>query len=231
MSETTRKNSKFLSKTNHSAIMRLEYRQKIVKSKATRRNVDWQQVHQRIESTKVMAETQLDTEAILQQRANALSLPIAVSQPDTTNNTVVTLKYSSCQLALNVEYVREIIELEEVTPVPGVPAFIAGVVNWRGKILTLVNLENFLGFKAASGAIESSEKLSVVLVESHDFEFGLLCNGFPAIGRSSEGQFGPIDWDILDNHPDCLSGVSKEGVLMLNLAALTTDPAFLVNQE
>lgn len=233
MSDSAKHTPKPLKKPVYTAIMRLEFRHKQAKAKKTARtSIDWNVLRERMNANQLLIETKLDTEAILLQRAFALSQPIAAEKLDNTINTVVTLKYSSCQLALNVEYVREIIELEQVMPVPGVPQFIIGVINWRGKILTLVNLENFLGFTTAITSLgDSTEKQSVVLVENGEFEFGLLCQGFPTIGHCAAGQFEPMDWAILENRPEYLTGINKDGVLMLDLTGLLKDPAFLVNQE
>lgn len=234
MSEPANKvRPKSLKKPVYNAIMRLEFRQKQTKAKKTARtSIDWKLVRERMNAAQLLAETNLNTEAILHGRASALSQPIATAGLATTTNTLVTLKYSSCQLALSVQYVREIIELEVVMPVPGVPQFIIGVINWRGKILTLVNLENFLGFlNTPTPLVDSTEKQSVVLIESGEFEFGLLCQGFPIIGDSEAIQFGPMDWATLEKRPEYLTGISKDGVLMLDLGGLLEDPAFLVNQE
>jgi len=49
------------------------------------------------------------------------------------------------RFSLDVSYVREIIPRPEVTPVPFVPATVAGIINHRGTIFTLVSFARLAG--------------------------------------------------------------------------------------
>jgi chemotaxis signal transduction protein len=52
------------------------------------------------------------------------------------------------RFALDVAYVREILPAREVTPVPLVPDTVAGIVNHRGAIFTLVRFARLAGLVA-----------------------------------------------------------------------------------
>jgi purine-binding chemotaxis protein CheW len=47
--------------------------------------------------------------------------------------------------AIDLRNVREVFEVEGVTPVPGMPAVLAGVANLRGVVMPLVDLRRLLG--------------------------------------------------------------------------------------
>jgi len=71
-----------------------------------------------------------------------------------------------------VEDVQEVLEFHEVTPVPLACAFLPGVINLRGQILTAMDLKMRLGLteKAISGAgmnvvIRSNDGLVSLLVD------------------------------------------------------------------
>lgn len=66
--------------------------------------------------------------------------------------------------AVSAEFVREILILPPVTPVPNAPTEIRGVINIRGSILKLVHLRTLLG---AAGATSDLEALIQLL---HDRE-------------------------------------------------------------
>jgi purine-binding chemotaxis protein CheW len=58
------------------------------------------------------------------------------------------------RFALDVAYVREIILEQAVTPVPFVPPTVAGIINHRGTIYTLIHFARLAGLGAArEGAI------------------------------------------------------------------------------
>jgi purine-binding chemotaxis protein CheW len=58
------------------------------------------------------------------------------------------------RFALDVAYVREIIPQQAVTPVPFVPQTVAGIINHRGAIYTLIRFSHLAGLGAdAEGSI------------------------------------------------------------------------------
>ncbi len=73
------------------------------------------------------------------ERAKAYRQPL---QPDRRGDSLVFLSFSTAQqrYAVAIDEVLEIEPLEHFCAVPQVPAFIRGVIQWRGTILTLVDL-------------------------------------------------------------------------------------------
>lgn len=192
--------------------------------------IDWEAAHQRLAAAQQADLLKLDQKALLQERTLAIARPLQTSADAATASPLVVLRSGNLQLAVEVEYVREIITLEKLTRVPGVPEFVAGVVNARGKILTLINLELFLG-QNAKETLEPGQKQSIIMVEIAAFQFGLLCDDFPVIGQYDSANFSEIGALSLDYRTTHLTGINPQGVLLLNLASLVEDPAFLINQE
>ena len=58
--------------------------------------------------------------------------------------------------------VREILGLMDITPVPQTPAFVAGVINLRGKVIPVIDLRS--RFKMASA--EATEETCVIVVDT-----------------------------------------------------------------
>src|SRR3979490_133788 len=50
---------------------------------------------------------------------------------------------------VEISRVHEIIRLQEVTRVPHSPAFVEGVINLRGKVISVINLRRRFGLPAA----------------------------------------------------------------------------------
>lgn len=77
---------------------------------------------------------------------------------------------------LHLRDVLEVQRLEHYSPVPGTPPFIAGVVQWRGSILALLDLDRFLGLPQSGIAdhhvsiiVEAAgERMAVVAREVED---------------------------------------------------------------
>ena len=60
-----------------------------------------------------------------------------------------------------VEHVREIIEFDGATPVPMMPEFLRGVINLRGSVVPVVDLQTRFG----RAATEAGRRTCVVIVE------------------------------------------------------------------
>jgi purine-binding chemotaxis protein CheW len=60
---------------------------------------------------------------------------------------------------LPIGQVAEILEPLSVPPVPGAPTFVAGIVNWRERLVPVVDLNHLLGLPSAGG---SRSRLMVV---------------------------------------------------------------------
>lgn len=57
----------------------------------------------------------------------------------TDNKTFLTFNLGSELFAVNVKYVLEVLQSEEITPVPQTPNYIKGIVNFRGEIIPVVD--------------------------------------------------------------------------------------------
>jgi len=77
--------------------------------------------------------------------------------------------------AIDLRHVREVFELESVTPVPRVPSTVVGVANLRGTVMPLADLRPSLG-------ISSTAALSFVVVVRHgQQQLGILIDAVPEI--------------------------------------------------
>jgi purine-binding chemotaxis protein CheW len=77
--------------------------------------------------------------------------------------------------AIDLRHVREVFELESVTPVPGMPASLVGVANLRGTVVPLADLRPALGVAASV-----APKYAVVVRHGVQ-QVGILIDGVPEI--------------------------------------------------
>ncbi len=77
--------------------------------------------------------------------------------------------------AIDLRQVREVCELESVTPVPGMPTSLVGVANLRGTIVPLADLRQSLG-----GSLSTTPRYAIV-VRHEAHQIGLLIDEVPEI--------------------------------------------------
>lgn len=71
---------------------------------------------------------------------------------------------------VEIEYVVEIIGMQLITIVPGVPSFIKGVINIRGKVVPVISIRD----KINQPEIPYDDKTCIIIVEVDDLTVGLI---------------------------------------------------------
>ncbi len=67
-----------------------------------------------------------------------------------------TFQLGDLWFGVNVQRVREVVPPPAITPVPRAPIAVAGLINLRGQILTVIDLGKWLGFEPGSAALLST---------------------------------------------------------------------------
>jgi purine-binding chemotaxis protein CheW len=113
---------------------------------------------------------------------------------------VVVRLSADARFALPMEAVAEVGRLPGVTRVPGTPAWVRGVTNWRGRILGVLDLRDLLGLPAAQS---SGEGRLVVLAR----------NG-AMVGLVAERVDGVLEVDTEALEPVLLTLPAEAGALL-----------------
>ena len=115
------------------------------------------------------------------------------------------------QFAISIIRVREIIGLTPITPIPGTPNYVNGVINLRGRVIPVVNLRLKLGMEDCP----PTDRTCIVLVEYRDRQgtrdIGMI------VDSVSEVLF--VQGQDIDESPDIIS--KFDGEYILGMAKLT----------
>lgn len=77
---------------------------------------------------------------------------------------VVEFELGGERYALDIHLAREIVEMIPITPIPRAPPFISGVINLRGEITNIMNLNTLLGL--SDEKIRDDQKIIVLVPEA-----------------------------------------------------------------
>lgn len=129
------------------------------------------------------------------------------SEPEQTQSTglwrVCLFTLGGELFAVDLRQVREVFELESITPVPGMPASLVGVANLRGTIVPLADLRLSLGVSP------STVSRYAIVVRHGPHQVGLLIDDVPEIRTISPDDL--LDSSVpsaTDKHP-FLSGLVR----------------------
>jgi len=104
--------------------------------------------------------------------------------------------------------VKEVIGLTEITAVPQVPKFFKGLINLRGRIISLVDLRIKLGLPEQE---YQAKRTSVIIVEIGSIVMGVIVDNVEEVSGYEEGQ---IERQLeIQSHlsREYMQGVSKTG--------------------
>lgn len=112
---------------------------------------------------------------ILQARAKQL----AKQEIDTSKNHGISfIRFRLGQnesYGVAYQYVQEILHNASMERPPFVPHFIAGVLNWRGALITVVDLAKFFHPRQAEHRVQQDNKF-VIVIQANNITLGLLAN-------------------------------------------------------
>ena len=126
------------------------------------------------------------------------SQPKAKAQiPRTSAQTVelVTFYVGDVLFGMNILKVQEINKQIEMTSVPHAPDYVLGILNLRGRIVTIVDLAKKFSLSHA----EISDKTRVIIVNSQDEHIGLLVDRI--------GDVVLADMNLTEQAPSNIGGV------------------------
>lgn len=131
--------------------------------------------------------------------------------------TYLIFRLEQHQLGLPVLAVREIIGLQDITPVPQAPSFVRGVINLRGKVIPVVDLRQKFGLPLA----ESNARSCIVVVQ-HEASgapmlVGLLVDGVSEVAKLTGSEIEEPPQLSHDVDTSCILGLAKtkDGIKVL----------------
>lgn len=119
---------------------------------------------------------------------------------------LVIFKLAGEEFGLDISQVREIIRMQDITPMPKAPEFIEGVINLRGQIIAVMDLAK--RFSLTSTA--KTEKTRTVVAEVKNNTVGLIVDEVPEVLRISEDNIDPTP-EMFESqiHAEFIKGVGK----------------------
>jgi purine-binding chemotaxis protein CheW len=82
----------------------------------------------------------------------------------------VTFKLAGETYGINVMQVQEVLRYSEIAPVPGAPAYVLGIINLRGNVVTVIDTRHRFGLSSG----ELTDNTRIVIIEADNHVVGIL---------------------------------------------------------
>jgi purine-binding chemotaxis protein CheW len=128
----------------------------------------------------------------------------------------VTFRLENETYGINVMQVREVLRYSEIAPVPGAPAYVIGIINLRGNVVTVVDTRERFGLSSA----EISDNTRIVILETEKQVVGILVDAVAEVVYLRESEIEPAPNVGNPDNARYIQGVSHKNSELLILIAI-----------
>jgi purine-binding chemotaxis protein CheW len=138
---------------------------------------------------------------------------------------VVEFLLASEHYGIELTYISEIHTLSEFTPLPGTPAFVLGLTNVRGRILSVIDIKKL--FDLPDKGLSDLNK--VIVVRTHQMELGILADVVLGVRAIALNEFQTSLPTLTGIRAEYLKGITKDPLVVLDVAKILSDEKIVVN--
>jgi purine-binding chemotaxis protein CheW len=195
-------------------------------------STDWEEVRRRLdETTKALAlggsPSVEGSRAILETRARALAkeAPRIAESGETLR--VVEFRLAAETYAIESEFVQEVMTLRNYTPLPSVPPFIMGVINVRGRIISLVDLKKL--FDLPERGLPAAD--NVIVVSDDTMEFGISADAIISARTIPLTVIYPPIPTLSTIGKEYIQGIAEAHVIIIDAKKILVDESIYIRQD
>lgn len=193
--------------------------------------IDWEQLYERLVQAQAALQRSLEPGAearrrVLEERARRLARE-APALAEREEIEIVEFLLADEIYGVESRYVLEILPLKELTPIPCTPAFVAGVINVRSRIFSVIDLRRFFNLPA-KGLTELNK---VMLLRSGEMELGLLLDAVRGVRRIAVDEMEEAPATVGGIGGEYLRGVTAEPIMIVSAEKILADRRLIVEEE
>ena len=146
------------------------------------------------------------------QKANGNVL-LEEQQEDTQEGRFLTFSLGNEEYGIEIRHVTEIIGIQNITDLPGMPDFVKGVINLRGKVIPVIDVR--LRFGMANRAYD--ERTCIVVVDINKITIGLIVDSVSEVINIPAENIEPAPMIKKSESSRFIKGLGKAGETIIIL--------------
>ncbi len=164
---------------------------------------------------------------ILERRALRLAEPPPDRAPSKGLLEIVEFRVGAERYAVETSFVREVFQARALTSVPGTPPFVVGIINVRGRIISVVDIRGFFGLPGR----KDTDGLQVLILRSNTMEFALLADEVAGVARIAGDDLQATLPTLNGTRAEYLKGITADRLTVLDAGKMLDDPALVIDEE
>jgi purine-binding chemotaxis protein CheW len=191
----------------------------------------WADLHRRLETSQSAIRQGLnptleEKRTILRARAQVLAQKSTGEERGQESFVeVVEFLLASEHYGIELTYIREIHLLSEFTPLPGTPAFVLGLTNVRGQILSVIDIKKLLDLPE-KGLTDLNK---VIVVRTDRMELGILADAVIGVRSVALNELQTSLPTLTGIRAEYLRGLTKDPLMILDIDRILSDENIVVD--
>ena len=207
---------------------------KMTSSMKKKAAIDWDAIHRRLTDAQTVADKgwaasarAAEQKKILKARARTMAQEPPAEEAPEEQIEIIEFNLAYERYAIELSLVREVYPLKELTPLPGTRPFVAGIINIRGQIVSIIDLKKF--FDLPEKGLTDLNK--VIVLDNGAMTFGLLVDAVYSVHRISQQDIQPSLPTLTGIRQQYLKGVTSDRLIVLDAARILIDPRVVIRDE
>ena len=145
------------------------------------------------------------------------------TEEDAQRDKYLTFQLGAENFGIEIEHVIEIIVIQEITKVPDMPDFIVGVINLRGKVISVMDIRK----RFAMEARDFDDRTCIIVVNIGDISIGLVVDTVSEVIDIPESEIDPpprTHAGIGSNYIQGMGKVNDQVKILLDIEKILYEP-------
>jgi purine-binding chemotaxis protein CheW len=199
---------------------------------ASANGIDWAALYRRLQQARTALEKKLQPDEwekrkILRERARVLSAGATDEKASQPKLEVLEFIVGAQHYGFETSHIREIYPLTDLTPLPCTPAFVLGLVNVRGTILSIVDIKKFLRLPEKG----LSDLSKAIIVRYGSIEIGIGADKILDFRVVPIEELHPMPPTLSEVAKEFLKGITNDLLVVLDVPGILKDGRLLVDEK
>lgn len=129
----------------------------------------------------------------------------------------IVIKVGEEQFGVDIQYIDNIVRMQNITRVPKVAAYLKGVINLRGEVIPVMSLRLKMGMD--TDEITKDTRIIIIKMNQHD-GIGILVDAVKEVVSLNVADIERVSFENRDETAPFVQGIGKQGESLISLLDL-----------
>ena len=164
-----------------------------------------------------MTATVADAHTILAERARQLARPLTeINDATDSTSSLLVVTIGDERIGIALDHITEVHRPKVLTPIPGARAPVVGVIAWRGRVLTVLDVAH-----SRRAPLKLTDSTRILVLGTHNAAFGIVADDVDDVEGLDSQDIVPVE-DVSPARSAFVLGTTANALVVLDAAALIT---------